>query len=81
MAVVEFARNKLQIKDAASSEFDPDSSNPVIALMAEQQNVSDMGATMRLGAYPCVISKGTLAHKIYGRQEISERHRHSWESK
>jgi CTP synthase len=79
MAVVEFTRNVLGIQDANSSEFDPSTKNPVIHLMEEQKDVSDKGATMRLGAYPCEIKSNTLAHKVYGKTSISERHRHRWE--
>ena len=79
MAVVEYARTKLGLKDAASGEFVPDTANMVIAMMEEQKKVSNKGASMRLGAYPCTIKEGTLAHKIYGSTTISERHRHRWE--
>ncbi len=79
MAVVEFARNVAGIKDAASAEFDPDSANPVIDLMEAQRKVSSMGATMRLGAYPCKLTEGSRSSAIYGTSEISERHRHRWE--
>jgi CTP synthase len=78
-AVIEYARNVLGIKDANSSEMDEDSKNPVIDLMEDQKNIEDMGGTMRLGAYDCKISKGTLAHKVYGKTNISERHRHRYE--
>lgn len=79
MAVVEYTRNVLGLKAAASSEFVPETPDPVINLMDNQKGVKDMGATMRLGAYPCTIRSGTLAEKIYGKTEISERHRHRWE--
>ncbi|MDD2942123.1 MAG: CTP synthase [bacterium] len=79
MAVVEYSRNVLGLKAAASSEFVPETPDPVINLMENQKGVKDMGATMRLGAYPCKIRSGTLAEKIYGKTEISERHRHRWE--
>lgn len=79
MAVVEYARNKLNLSQAASGEFVPDTPDEIIHLMATQQGVTDKGATMRLGAYPCAIKKATLAHKVYGKTEISERHRHRWE--
>jgi CTP synthase len=78
MAVIEFARNVCGL-DAGSSEFDLDVAHPVIDLMYDQRSKSKMGGTMRLGAYPCVLKEGTLAHKLYGRTEISERHRHRWE--
>lgn len=79
LAVVEFARHVAGIDDATSSEFDSEAKNPVISLMAEQKSVVNMGATMRLGAYPCVLSKGTKAFEMYGEKEISERHRHRYE--
>lgn len=79
MAVVEYSRNVLGLKDAASSEFNPESSDLVIALMEEQKKISSMGASMRLGAYKCKIKEGTLAKKLYGSSTISERHRHRWE--
>lgn len=79
MAVVEFARNVAGLADANSSELNEDSQNPVIDLMADQENVEDLGGTMRLGAYPCKIKAGSLAHSLYGSDEISERHRHRYE--
>jgi len=79
MAVVEYARNKLNLSQAASGEFVPDTADEVIHLMETQHGVTDKGATMRLGGYPCVIQKGSLAYKVYGKKEISERHRHRWE--
>ncbi len=79
MAVVEFSRNMLDLKDANSSEFDPNCPNPVVHLMEEQKGVKDLGATMRLGAYPCHLKSGTLSERIYGVSVVSERHRHRWE--
>ncbi len=79
MAVIEFARHVCGLEGASSTEVDPDSPNPVIALMIEQQTVADKGGTMRLGAYPCTIKDGTLAHKVYGKRKIKERHRHRFE--
>ena len=79
MAVIEFARNVLGLKEAHSTEMDPDTKEPVIDLMEEQKKVTAKGGTMRLGAYPCVVKEGSLAHKIYGKETISERHRHRWE--
>ncbi|MGE5108706.1 MAG: CTP synthase, partial [Sphingobacteriales bacterium] len=79
MAVVEFARNVLGLKDANSTEMAPDTSNPVIDLMQTQKTVTAKGGTMRLGAYPCEIKEGSLAYTIYGTKFISERHRHRWE--
>lgn len=78
-AVIEFARNVLGHKDAHSIEMNNGTAHPVINLMESQKNVKDYGGTMRLGAYTCKIEKDSLAHKIYGRQEISERHRHRYE--
>ena len=78
-AVVEFARHVLDWKDAHTTEVQPDTPHPVISLMEEQKKVTVKGGTMRLGAYPCEIKPGTLAHKIYGADLISERHRHRYE--
>ncbi len=79
LAVVEFARNVAGIKDAHSREFVEDSANAVIDLMAEQIDVVDMGGTMRLGGYPCVLEHGSLASDVYEATEITERHRHRFE--
>lgn len=79
MAVVEFARNKLGISEAASGEFIPDTKEMVIHLMESQKEVSEKGGSMRLGSYPCEIKKDSLAFNIYKNTEISERHRHRWE--
>ena len=79
MAVVEFARNVCDIEDAFSAEFQPDSGEHVIHIMEEQKKVSCKGGTMRLGAYPCTLSEKSLARRIYGEQDISERHRHRYE--
>lgn len=79
MAVVEFARDVLGLADANSSELDIDTTNPVIHIMEDQKGIVRKGGTMRLGAYPCVIKKSTLAEKIYNKEEISERHRHRYE--
>jgi CTP synthase len=79
MAVIEYARNILGWTDAHSTEMDKTTTHPVIDLMEEQKNIVNLGGTMRLGAYPCEIKKDSLAHKIYGTTEISERHRHRWE--
>jgi CTP synthase len=79
MAVIEFARHVLGLADAHSTEMNPHTPNPVIDLMEEQKKVTAKGGTMRLGSYPCVIRDGSLAHTIYGKPEISERHRHRWE--
>lgn len=79
LAVIEIARNLCGLKDANSSEFNPDTSHPVIDMMLEQKGITSKGGTMRLGAYPCSIKKDSLAFKIYGKTEISERHRHRYE--
>ncbi len=79
MAMIEFARNVIGYADANSSELAPDTTHPVIDLMPEQKGVTDLGGTMRLGAYPCVLKKGSKASEIYGVQEIQERHRHRYE--
>jgi len=79
MAVVEFARNVCGLKKAGSSEFKPDCKDPVIHLMEEQKSVSKKGGTMRLGACPCTITKGTRAFEAYNDADISERHRHRYE--
>ena len=79
MAAIEFARNVLGLKDANSTEMQADTPNPVIDLMEAQKKIKVKGGTMRLGAYPCEIKEGTLAHAIYGESAISERHRHRWE--
>lgn len=79
MAVVEFARDVLNIKDANSLEFDEKTKNPVIHIMESQKNITKKGGTMRLGAYPCVLKKSSLASKLYKTEEILERHRHRYE--
>lgn len=79
MSVVEFAKNVLELEDANSSEFDEITPNPVIHIMETQKGITKKGGTMRLGAYPCKIKKDTLAYKVYGQEEISERHRHRFE--
>ncbi|MDD4857194.1 MAG: CTP synthase [Candidatus Krumholzibacteria bacterium] len=79
MAVIEFARDICGLSGANSSEFDPDSPYPVIDLMLEQRSRTMMGGTMRLGSYPCRITEGTLAHRLYGSLETAERHRHRFE--
>ncbi len=78
-AVIEFARNVLGLKDAHSREMNPATNSPVIDLLEAQKNISHMGGTMRLGAYPCHVEEGTLAYKIYEKSEITERHRHRYE--
>ncbi|OSZ80417.1 CTP synthetase [Chitinophagaceae bacterium IBVUCB2] len=79
MAAIEFARNVLGLKDAHSTEMNPETKEPVIDLMEEQKKVTAKGGTMRLGTYPCELKEGSLAEKIYGKTIISERHRHRWE--
>jgi CTP synthase len=79
VAIIEFARNVCRIDDSHSSEFAPDCANPVISLLESQQNVKEMGGTMRLGAYAARLKPGSKAAEIYGRPEISERHRHRYE--
>lgn len=79
MAVIEYARHVAGIAEATSSEFVPDSPHAVIDLMESQKNVNKKGGSMRLGAWPCTLKKGSLVHSIYGHENISERHRHRWE--
>lgn len=79
MAVVEFARNVLGLKDAFSTEMNPDTPNPVIHLMNEQKDVQNMGGTMRLGAYTCNLTKDSMLAQIYNSNVVSERHRHRYE--
>lgn len=79
MAVIEYARNVLQLSNANSVEMDDDTPHPVISLMDEQRNIANKGGTMRLGAWACAIEKNTLLHKIYNSEHIEERHRHRYE--
>jgi CTP synthase len=76
---IEFARNVCGVKEATSTEFDPDTAQPIIYKLRDLLGVEEMGGTMRLGAYPCRLREGTLARAIYGAEEISERHRHRYE--
>jgi CTP synthase len=78
-AIIEFARNVCGLDDSDSSEFAPECADPVISLMESQQHVTDMGGTMRLGAYPCRLARGSRAAEVYGVAEVSERHRHRYE--
>lgn len=78
-AVCEFARNVAGLAGATSAEFDESADYTVIDLMPEQEDVEDKGGTMRLGAYPCKLEKGSLAHEVYGEEVIYERHRHRYE--
>jgi len=79
MSVIEFARNKVGLAGAHSTEMDSNTPYPVIDLMEGQKNITNKGGTMRLGSYPCKIEKGSLAYEIYQSEVISERHRHRWE--
>ncbi|MCI8338369.1 MAG: CTP synthase [Lachnospiraceae bacterium] len=79
LSIVEFARHVCKFNDAHSIELDPQTTHPVIHLMADQDGVEDIGGTLRLGAYPCVLDQDSLAFKLYGQEEISERHRHRYE--
>lgn len=79
MAMIEFARDVIGYADANSSELAPDTAHPVIDLMPEQKNVTDLGGTMRLGAYPCILKKDSKAYQLYGTEKIFERHRHRYE--
>jgi CTP synthase len=79
MAVIEYARNVVKLKDANSTEMNEETPYPVISIMEEQKNVTDKGGTMRLGAWKCDITEGTLAHTVYGKNQIQERHRHRYE--
>lgn len=78
-AVIEFARNVAQLTRANSAEFEPACDQPVVALMEEQKQLSDMGGTMRLGQYPCHLLKGSKAADVYGTDVVMERHRHRYE--
>src|SRR5580698_9067117 len=79
MACIEFARHVCGLDKANSTEVDPNTPHPVVDLMPDQRGVTDKGATMRLGSYPCVLKPGTKAIEAYGTAEINERHRHRWE--
>lgn len=78
-AVIEFARNKCKLENSNSTEFDPDTPYPVIDYLPGQKEIKDKGGSMRLGAYPCVLEEESLAHRAYGTESISERHRHRYE--
>ncbi|MEX1323894.1 MAG: CTP synthase [Synechococcaceae cyanobacterium] len=78
-AVIEWARNVADLTGATSAELDPDSPHPVIHLLPEQQDVVDLGGTMRLGVYPCRLTPGSLGHRLYGEEVVYERHRHRYE--
>lgn len=79
LSVVEFARHVVGYNDAHSIELDPKTTHPVIALLPEQDGIEDIGGTLRLGSYPCVLDKSSLAYKLYGEETIHERHRHRYE--
>jgi CTP synthase len=78
-AVIEWARNCAGLVDATSAELEPASTHPVIHLLPEQQDVVDLGGTMRLGVYPCRLAAGSKAHELYGAEVVYERHRHRFE--
>ncbi len=79
LSIVEFARHVCGFHDAHSIELDPQTTHPVIHLMADQDGVEDIGGTLRLGAYPCRLVTDSLAYRLYGEENISERHRHRYE--
>ena len=79
MAVIEFSRNVLNLKDSNSTEMDENTSNPVISLMQDQNNITNMGGTMRLGSWDCELIENSKAMSIYNSKQIKERHRHRWE--
>ena len=79
MAVIEFSRNVLNLKDSNSTEMDEDTSSPVISLMQDQKNITNMGGTMRLGSWDCELIENSRAMSIYNSKQIKERHRHRWE--
>ena len=79
MAVIEFARNVLQLKNANSTEMDSTTPHPVIDLMEEQKEVTHMGGSMRLGSWECSLKEDSIARKVYGKSQIFERHRHRYE--
>ena len=79
LAAVEFARNVCGLTGAHSSELDPNTPYPIINLLPDQENVVEMGGTLRLGSYPCTLTEGSQAHKEYGKINITERHRHRYE--
>jgi CTP synthase len=78
-AIIEFARNVCGLEESHSHEFNRETTNPVISLMDAQYNVTEMGGTMRLGAYPCRLQDGSVARELYGASEVAERHRHRYE--
>lgn len=79
VAIIEYARHVCKLHDAHSIELDPNTTHPVIALMPDQNGVEDLGGTLRLGSYPCVLDKTSKAYEVYGTENIAERHRHRYE--
>jgi CTP synthase len=79
LAIVEFSRHVLGFADAHSEELDPSTTHPVIHLMPDQEGVENIGGTLRLGSYPCVLDKNSKAYEVYGEEHITERHRHRYE--
>ena len=79
LAIVEFARDVVGYHDAHSVELNPNTTHPVIHIMPDQIGIEDIGGTLRLGSYPCVLNKESKAYKLYGKEEIHERHRHRYE--
>ena len=79
LSIVEFARNVIGYNDAHSIELDSSTTHPVIALMPDQNGVEDIGGTLRLGSYPCILDKSSKAYELYGEETIHERHRHRYE--
>ena len=79
MAIVEFARHVLGYEDANSIELNPETKHPVIALMPDQEDIEDIGGTLRLGSYPCILAEGSKSYELFGKKEIHERHRHRYE--
>ena len=79
VSIIEFARHVCGFNDAHSIELDPNTTHPVIALMPDQEDVEDLGGTLRLGSYPCVLAEGSRSYELFGKKEIQERHRHRYE--
>ena len=79
LSIVEFARHVLGYHDAHSMELNPDTTHPVVHIMPDQEGIEDIGGTLRLGSYPCILKKASKAYQLYGKEEISERHRHRYE--
>ena len=79
MAIVEFARHVLGYEDANSIELNPETKHPVIALMPDQEDIEDIGGTLRLGSYPCILAEGSRSYELFGKKKSNERHRHRYE--